>query len=448
MKHFKYILFTMVFFVSTYYSKSQWPPTDPAYTITFGDEFNDTTGYMGNNVDPNKWVPWSPWNNGSTKTHLTNPYDNAKSDTLDLAGYNFNTYDTSNVHVIPGSPGVCRLIARKGAFNSNYWTFPSCPSSTCTSANAPCVGSACFVPVSATYKYSNGSLHSKRLLRYGYYEIKFRLPALSGPDTAHNFKPTCWLFNSEYPRSPVKAGHNEIDIFEIGMSESGYDFTNSLYYSYKYKQNDTLDIKIHNHHIPNVNMSSNVWHTASVFWDKDSITFYFDGVITNTPLKNLQSINQNYQWHGDSLWPMSVFIEAYIPNDFTYYGAHQPRPQRADTSQTPFPFVYEIDYYNVWQLKTACDTNKTYLTTNLTSFNSKLYKSLTLGGSGGNVDFTGSGKASALGVDYVLLDEGTAIGNTVEFYAQMLKCPDNVSIYSSKTAAPPPVNSAYRREQQ
>lgn len=437
MKYFKHITFTLVIIVNSLLSYAQLPSTDPAYAITFGDDFNDTTGYHGNNIDTSKWLTSPPWNNGGTKTTMR-WRDSAnhvwKYDTLHLAGYNlYYPTDTNNVHVIPGTPGVCRLIARRGPFLTDYWTFPG----------------NVFTPVQTLFKYSNGSLSSKRLLRYGYYEIKFRLPSLSAPDTAHNYKPTCWLFSSEYPRSPVPAGHNEIDIFEIDMSEPNhYDYTNSLYYSYKYKLNDTLDIAIHRDHIANIsNVTANNWHTGSVFWDQDSVTFFYDGVkTTGGSLKNLQSTNQNYQWHGDSLWPMKVLIEAYIPNDFTYNYQHLPKPQRVDTAHMQFPFVYEIDYYNVWQLKTACDTNKTYLTANLTSFNSKLYQSLTLGGSGGNVNFTGTGKASALGVNYVLLDEGTAIGTSVEFYAQTLKCPGNVSTYHNKVTLPPQ-NSAYRRKQ-
>jgi hypothetical protein len=436
MKHFKYILFTMAFLVSTYYSKAQWPPTDPAYTITFGDEFNDTTGYFGNKIDTSKWVTNPPWNNGSTYRVFKwrdTVNQSWKFDTLHLAGYNLYDFkDTSNVHVIPGSPGICRLIARKGSFNSYIWDFSQNP-----------------WQIPKTFKYSNGALTSKRLLRYGYYEIKFRLPSLASPDTAHNYKPTCWLYNDNYPRIPDSAGHNEIDIFEIDMSEPNrYAYTHSLYYAYKHKLNDTLDVAEHRHHIANItNVTGNTWHTGSIFWDKDSVTFYYDGVRSALgTFTTFPSTHQTYQWHADSLWPMRTFIEAYIPNDFTYYGAHQPHPQRADTAQMPFPFVYEIDYYKVWQLKTACDTNKTYLTATLTSFNSKLYQSLILGGSGGNVNFTGTGKASALGVNYVLIDEGTEIGNNVEFYVQTLKCPGNVSEYHNKLSLPPE-NSPARRKQ-
>ncbi len=427
MKNFKYILFALVLKANIFNCKAQLPPSDPAYAITFGDDFNDTTGYFGNNIDTSKWLTRPPWNIGSPKVTLQ--YKDAanitKYDTLEVPGYDlFYPKDTNNIHVIPGTPGVCRLITRKGSYASQYWDFGTPP-----------------YFFNHSFKYSKGALCSKRLLRYGFYEIKFRLPALPPPDTAHSFMPTCWLYEQNYPRAPIPAGHNEIDIFEIDMSEPNrYDYTSSLYYSNKSTVNDTLDIADHQTKIANV--SPNLWHTGSVFWDQDSIAFFYDGFKTRVEKNVVFGPTNNYSWHGDSLWPMRTFIESYTPNGLMYQFYHQvaglPHPQRADTAQMQFPFVYEIDYYNVWQLKTDCSNNKIYLNTTTATFNSQLYKSLTIGGIGGNCDFTGSGKASALGVDYVLLDEGTAVGTSTEFYANILKCPENANIYVNKIEPAPP----------
>ncbi len=453
MKNFKYILFALVLKANIFNCKAQLPPSDPAYAITFGDDFNDTTGYFGNNIDTSKWLTRPPWNIGSTKTVFPYLADSAnipvtRYDTMYVAGYNlYYPKDTNNIHVIPGSPGVCRLIARRGPFLTDYYTYPF----PCTSP--ACVGqycfdplnpttSACFKPIQTNFEYSNGSLCSKRFLRYGYYEMRFRLPNLPPPDTAHNFLPTCWLFSSAYPRQPIVAGHDEIDIFEIDMSSSfptsHYDYTSSLYYgnqNSKIPGKDSLDIKDFNPGLASV--TPNIWHTGSVFWDKDSITFFYDGINTITRKNVVFQTNPSYTWHGDSLWPMRAFIEAFLPNPFIWqhpsgFG------QRVDTAQMQLPFVYEIDYFNVWQLKSDCSNNKVYLNTSTPTFNSKLYKSLTVGGTGGNADFTLSGKASALGVDYVLLDEGTTIGNNIEFYAQILKCPENVVDYTNKLESSPP----------
>ena len=116
MKNFKYILFALVLKANIFNCKAQLPPSDPAYAITFGDDFNDTTGYFGNNIDTSKWLRSPPWNIGFTK--VTIPYKDAanitKYDTLEVPGYDlFYPKDTSNIHVIPGPPGVCRLITRK-----------------------------------------------------------------------------------------------------------------------------------------------------------------------------------------------------------------------------------------------------------------------------------------------------------------------------------------------
>lgn len=378
MKHFKYILFTLTLLVNTFYSKAQWPPTDPAYSMTFGDDFTDTTGYNGKIVNYSKWVTHRPWNNDATTKMViykdVNPHDTV---VYDVAGYNFNQYDTNNVHVITSGVGICRLIARKEIFITTYWDWNTPP-----------------YYFQDTFKYSNGSLASTKKFRFGYFEIKFRLPSnISTPNIDNNYLPTCWLFTGGATLTP---SHSEIDIYEIDGRTN--DFTNSVYF-----QHDTSYYKFGDHAANIATVSSGVWHTASVDWTKEHIDFYYDG-----------NFIRRETAHADSLDAMSALIEAYVPNEWSR--------RNVDPVNTAFPYVYEIDYYKVYQINEDCSNSKTYTNATAATFESKLYKDLTL-----NTNcYFNNGTVSALGNDFVLLDEGTTIDNNMTMYIDVKPCNGNV----------------------
>lgn len=408
----------MIIVVNTFYSKAQWPPSDPAYNIVFGDEFNDTTGYNGKNIDNSKWIPFRPWNNDSTKKMVIYDRPNPTPDDTviyDLAGYNFNDTDTSNVHVING---VCRLIARRGPFSSNYWTYPyPCTSSACAgyycfNSSKP-DSSACFKPVPATFKYSNGSLASKSKFRFGYFEIKFRLPSnISTPNINNNYLPTCWLFaNGSHQNPPI---HSEIDIYEIDGKDNR--FTNTVWYKYDNNFNKFGD------HAPNVaTVSKGVWHTAAIDWTTKYVDFYYDG-----------NFVRRVSSYADSLDAMGVLIEAYIPNEWSEVNV--------DSVNTPFPYVYEIDYFRVYQINEACSTSQTYNNATVATFQSKLYKDLTL-----NTNcYFNNGTLSALGNDFVLIDQGTTVDNNMTMYFDVKPCNMNV-IAPALTQMPTPNSEIFQQ---
>lgn len=393
----KRLIILLIMITSFKYTWAQLPPTDPAYQVVFGDDFNDTTGYNGRNIDPSKWIGSRPWNNGST-TKTVNYGPPVGSVTYDVAGYNFNFTDTSNIHVVPDGIGVCRLIARKGNLNSYIWDF---------SQPNP------YIP--AVFKYSNGALSSRKKIRFGYFEIRFRLPSnVPTPNLDNNYLPTCWLFNGSDSLNPPV--HSEIDIYEIDGRTNR--LTNSVYFKHF-----ATTPNLYKDHEPNVAIvTSGVWHTASVDWTKEHIDFYYDGNFVRREANN----------HADSLVAMQTLIEAYVPNEWTQ--------RNVDSVNTIFPYVYEIDYYKVWQLKEACDTSKTYTNATAASFDSKLYKDLTFTG---NCNFS-NGNVSALGVDFVLLDAGTTIGANMEMIIDIKPCNNNI-VAPALIQIPEPTNDAFKQ---
>jgi beta-glucanase (GH16 family) len=390
----KLILFLSILSACSTSCFGQLPSADPSYQVVFGDDFNDTTGYMGCNIDTSKWITRTPWNLGSTQnTVIYSWVPTHDTVTYDVAGYNFDLRDTSNVHVVPSS-GVCRLTARRGPFVSYTWSYPN----------------GGFLATLDTFKYSNGSLTARRKFRFGYFEIRFRLPSNIPPSLDNNYLPTCWLFDAHDSLNPPV--HSEIDIYEIDGRDN--NFTNSIYFTNELPN----EHKDHVEHIATV--TGGVWHTAAVDWTREHIDFYYDGTFIRRDIG-----------YADSLAPMQAFIEAYVPNLWS---------MRNVNSNTVFPYVYEIDYYKVYQRKEVCDTSKVYANATAISFNSKLYKDLTLKT---NCSFN-NGTATAIATDWVLIDAGTTIDSNMNMYVDVVPC-NNPTITSALSIIPSPVESTFRK---
>jgi hypothetical protein len=108
-------------------------------------------------------------------------------------------------------------------------------------------------------------------------------------------------------------------------------------------------------------------------------------------------------------------------------------------NSTNFPITYEIDYVKVYQPKMACDTNKTYCNVSASTFNSKLYKTLTIGGSGCTATFN-NGTATAEATDYVLLDDGFEVGTNMTMLINVEECWTDLKYIPNAVgpSAPPP----------
>jgi hypothetical protein len=337
---------------------------------------------------------------------------------MNVHGLNFNPFDTHNRKIDIGNNGTCQLIARKENKQMTVWRYYNCDSTECNGKtcyyNSDSSAHFCMDSDTLNFKYTSAMLQSKTNFKYGYFEMRVRFPDwYSSPYNA--FHPAFWMYSAT-PTVPW----SEIDIFEI-HARTGI-ITDCIHVdasidTIKYSSLDPIPTPPGE---PFLNLSE--WHTFGCLWTPDSIVFTID---QNWRRKN----SVNYADTMMYLQAMPIIVENTV-NDFLSCIA-------VDSTNALFPFVMELDYIKAWQPKMACDTNKTYCNVTQATFNSKLYKTLTIGGSGCSATFNNS-KASAVATDYVLLQEGFEIGNNMDMLIDVKPCWSGQTIFNSTITSPTP----------
>jgi hypothetical protein len=238
-------------------------------------------------------------------------------------------------------------------------------------------------------------LSTIKKFKYGYFEIKFRLNGLASNNTYNTYSPTFWLFNGDANTTPW----SEIDIYEINAKDQ--IFSNNIHVNYPPINGSNVSADPFDTGVNSINLSQ--WHTAAVNWTPDYIDFYLDNTFLR---RSTDIINQG-------LIEMSLIVENNFPM-LNFCVA-------LDNVNTPFPITYEIDYVHILQAKQECSTDKVYCNVTETTFDSKLYKSLSIGGNGCTSSFN-NGIAHAAGADFVLLTEGFEAGSNMEMLIDTQPC--------------------------
>lgn len=345
-------------------SPAQLPFFHPAYELVFSDEFTDST------VDTAHWRPVPPWNQCGTQTGtycMNGPFDIAyrKWDPLGVGEFDYTNTEVSN--------GTLKLYTRKENYTGTSYCWPG----------------GVFTVENLPYIYTSAMLYSKKRFKYGYYEIRFRLPAIPPGYTYQGFGPNFWLYGVDPPVNEW----SEIDVFEIFGYVPGSDvlneFTTNIHYQAISTSSHLFDFNSQG------SVTENVWHTAGVDWTSDHVHFYLDG-------QKIKEVTASIPF--DSLVPMHIWIDVNAPTtggciDFDTTG----------TIQTYFPYIYEIDYVKVWQMKKDCDSILVLHTLNPPVYTSMQYGAVEMGGLGtSHVAFTAD-NAAIIGSSYVLLDAGFSI---------------------------------------
>ncbi len=368
------------------------PKNDPLYELVFVDEFDSTT------LDTIKWATRWPWSNANMKN---SNFITRGSDTMDVALLRHAPFNQGNWEFDTIGSGFTRMIYKKEdctGFLRKDW-----------------IGSLDDTLVD--FKYSGAMLRSNELFKYGYFEYKFRIDNenhdLSDSSDYNAYGPNFWMFNSDdsvYTDNPTRppANYCELDILEL----YGVDWSGDANIHYE-KHNTDIDTFFHAKGIPTIQDSIIVgespysaiytqlfphnWHIVSCEWTKEYADFYYD-----TP--NFHRRYSDTLIKIDELIEMPVTIDNYMPafqfwTDFNAINTKQ-------------PIFYDIDYVKIYQIKQEY-SDTIYLNTNASDFQSKVYKSLTLGGSGGNatLDFD---KHHLCAEEFVLLEEGTELSGTAE----------------------------------
>ena len=166
-------------------------------------------------------------------------------------------------------------------------------------------------------RYSSGMIgtQDKYEAKYGYYEIKAKLPKIKGPQSAF------WLMSSYYGQfinDPKNSGM-EIDIMEYVKTAPGQVHFSTHWDGYK---------QFHKKNIKSIDYPSiedGQWHTYGLLWTPSKYEFYVDG--------NLMHIKNN---------PISQVKQFIILSaEIGLWGG--------DISHENLPDQFEIDYVRVYQ---------------------------------------------------------------------------------------------------
>jgi beta-glucanase (GH16 family) len=403
MRKLAYILILIT--MSVFRSYGQLPPSNPMFDSVFVDNFNGST------LDTSKWLPFYGWGGGGANFYDTDTITGWCGLLQDCA----NIKRDANNRTISG--GVCKLITKKENTSAETWHFYPYPSTECTSYGLGPVpwgdpsDQHCLKIDTVNFKYTNAVLTSRAKFKYGYFEMSFRIFNWSS-STYNGFSPTFWLFNNRHDTMPW----SEIDIFEIDGTSGKY--TVNVHVDAKADGSlHSADDYITPGNEPLPDLSS--FHKAGMYWSPDSISFYLDND------RIYKSINPNDT--NNYLIEMPMIIENVVSAlNFC---------RNVDYTNTTFPIQYEIEYVKVYQPKLACDSNKIYCNTSASTFNSKLYKTLVIGGSGCSALFN-NGTATAEATDYVLLDEGFEIGTNMTMLITTENCWSDIKYIPTSPSTP------------
>lgn len=355
------IMVTIMLFAINRIDGQVLPPNDSAYHLVWCDNFNVPQ------LDTDKWLKRYPWHQPSN--YDTN-FCNSSGWVVPMASIkawksfnNHNLPDTTNCKI---NNGTLKLTTRKENYWGEVWNWPS--------------GS--LVRDTLPFKYTTAMLFSKYEFRYGYYEIRFKLPALpSSPKTLKGHGGTFWLWSGSYNY------WSEIDIFEINAANN-YVYSHGNHYQKTATSTADTNVVVHNKAF-----TPNTWHTAALNWTSNSMQFYKDDTLIWT------SYN-----HPDSISAMPIIIN--LGGNYTPVDNYCIPFDTTTADSTHFPYTMEIDYIKVWQLKKDCNTDITLTSFDPSTYSNQLHKSVTMGT---NVSITNLSNQSFWGSDHITLNAGTSI---------------------------------------
>ncbi|QNA90114.1 family 16 glycosylhydrolase [Massilia sp. Dwa41.01b] len=266
-------------------------PNPPTSTVLWSDEFN------GNSLDPAKWG--YQLGNGAT---VGNPG----------WGNNELEYYTDRPENVRVEGGNLVITARKEAFR----------------------GTAAGGNEGQTFGWTSGRIRSagKFSRTYGKIEFRAKLPVGKG------FWPAVWMLPEDNVGNPYAtwAANGEIDIME-GMGSKPTKIAQTLHYGGMWPRN----IYTSNEATIGNNGKVSEWHTYTLEWRSNEITWSIDGVVTSTQTKWWSS-NVNPPDSDDDLnaWPAPFDKPFYVLINLAVGGNFDGNPDAA----TPDKGEMLVDY--------------------------------------------------------------------------------------------------------
>jgi hypothetical protein len=406
MKTLKQISILFLFVISIFItnkSYSQLPPADPAFKLVYADEFS------GDTISIYNWRRTYPW-------HQSSNYANFNlAAPVPMAAIKIE--NTSNLNCYADS-GTLKLVSRKVENLNNVWNWPYCSSDSCHNGGGhdlSCVlppnyseTSNCWDRDPFPFHFTSGMLFSNHSFRYGYFEIRFRIP--NNFAYKENYKghgAGFWLYSGG---DGINSDWSEIDFPEINAycptctTIQHYGMSNTHYRE--------IDDSVKSDPSPYYNFEPNTWYKTAIYWTSNSIEFYIND--------ELFFVSDNHASELVAMHPIINLGGQYQPLDNFRVPYDTVSP-----IATQFPFTFEIDYFRVYQHKhdLDCSTDTTLNSFSLSNYGNKLYNTITMGT---NINIANVAYQSFWASDYVLLNEGTFIDANSTVLINTNECDDIV----------------------
>ena len=343
-------IFNMIF--------AQTPVTDPHWQLKWEDEFNGTL------VNTTKWDFMPDWGYCGyiERNTIPPPLGNGTN------------------HIV--SDGTIKLITKK-------------ETSICTEWNGD----------TSTKHYTTGVLVSREAWKYGFFEIRCRIPELHDTScTGEGFLTCFWLWPYTPGALHGEVTWSEIDVFEIhGKYGNNHNFhtCNAHYCDTFHKPCDPPYWNVpDDEHRFSIDFTD--FHKFSCAWTPSDISFYFDD-------KLLRRVNSEF---ASKLITMNFIINISTPKNLndSVFVTFPPNAL--------FPYTYEIDYVRVHQLQ--CD--KRTIVNEISNFNTYNYavkKSISMSNA---TTIPANNNISLRASDFIELKAGFEVPLGSELYLDITSC--------------------------
>lgn len=252
-------------------------------------------------------------------------------------------------------------------------------------------------PSATPIYYYSGAITSMLFQRYGYFEIRCKLPVNRGAF------PAFWLWNNT-------GSYQEIDIFEYcwGISSRGDSTGTPRYYEgqiYFGTTNYHPQYGRFGYQIPIQDPDLTNWHTYGMEWSPRRVVWYFDNKLVGSYI-------------GDN-----------VPDSSLYLMVNNAVSSDADSlgfaRKAGFPNDMVITYVKVNKL--VCDCPNDASITNQTQFNTfnyRVYKTITIGGSGNIISIPSNSNVTFRATDAITIssDFSLPLGSSLNLITH--SCPE------------------------
>jgi hypothetical protein len=401
---------------------SQLPSSDPAYKLSYSDEF------AGDTVSEHNWKRSYPWHQGTNISYFG-------SQSVPMAAIKTENISNINSYV---SDGSLKLVSRKVENLNEVWNWYDyyCGSVICDS----CIGkdpiikpsgdTICFDKDMLPFHFSSGMLYSKHEFRYGYFELRFRTPnSFSNKENykGHGFGFWLWSGGDGITNDWSEIDFPEVNAYCADCSTIQHCGGSNIHYR---PVGQAKEIEPS----PYYNFEPNTWYTIGINWTSNTVEFFIDG--------SLFFVAYN---HAADLSPMNSIIN--LGGQYQPLDNYQIPYDTTSTIKTQFPFTFEVDYLRVYQHKydLSCDSDTTLSSFNASSYGNRLHRTISMGT---NTNITNTSFQSFWASDYVLLNEGTYIDNNSTVLINTNDC-NNITFTKMRDDEPiPPPQSFIDKQNQ